>query len=273
MLEAGARVRKTIPEETMLIRLSQSEQMREFFIQMWMQNPELAKQGGIRVQDLMTGLDGDASQVFPQQPSIMERTKQRGISLIELIMFIMIVSVALAGILLVMNVTEKSSADPLVHKQALAIAESLLEEIELMPFTYCDPDDPTAASAVSATLGAQGCTAQIEKMGPEAAYAYQPAAETRTSLATPYDNVNDYAGFNMNAGTGGIMNITGTVISALSGYSASVTETPLAFSGIAASDANAAAQVLQITVTVTGPDGMPVVLDGIRTRYSPNAVP
>ena len=82
MLEAGARVRKTIPEKKMLIRLAQSEQMREFFIQMWMQNPELAKQGGIRVRELMAGLDGDASQVLAQQPSIMARTRQRGISLI-----------------------------------------------------------------------------------------------------------------------------------------------------------------------------------------------
>ena len=201
------------------------------------------------------------------------RHRQRGVSLIELVMFIMIVSVALAGILLVLNAAEKGSADPLVHKQALAIAEAMLEEIELMPFTYCDPDDPTAATATAPTVGPGACTAQVENIGPEAAYAYQPAAETRTSLATPYDNVNDYAGFNMNAGTGGIMNITGTVIPALSGYSASVTETPLAFSGIAGSDANNAPQVLQITVTVTGPDGMPVVLDGIRTRYSPNAVP
>ena len=163
MFEAGARVRKIIPEETMLSRLAQSEQMREFFIQMWMENPGLAKQGGIRVQDLMTGLDGDAPQVFPQQPAIMERTKQRGISLIELIMFIVIVSVALAGILLVMNVTTKNSADPLIHKQSLAIAESLLEEIELMPFTYCDPDDANAASAVSST----GCAATVEGPGPE----------------------------------------------------------------------------------------------------------
>lgn len=198
---------------------------------------------------------------------------QRGISLVELIMFIVIVSVALAGILLVMNVTTKSSADPLVHKQALAIAESLLEEIELMPFTYCDPDDPTAASAVSATLGPLGCTAQVEQIGPEAAYAYQPATETRSSLAAPFDNVNDYDGFTMNAGNGGIKDITGTAIPALSGYSASVAVAPQAFSGIAAKDVNNAAQVLLITVTVTGPDGLPVVLDGIRTRYSPNAVP
>ncbi len=201
------------------------------------------------------------------------RHNQQGISLIELIMFIMIVGAALAGILLVLNVTDKSSADPLVHKQALAIAESLLEEIELMPFTYCDPDDPTAASAVSATLGGQGCTARVEQMGPEAAYAYQPAAETRSSLATPFDNVNDYSGFTMNAGNGGIKDVTGTSIPALNAYTASVTESPLAFSGIAASDANGAPQVLLITVTVTGRDNLPVVLQGIRTRYAPNTLP
>lgn len=60
---------------------------------------------------------------------------QRGISLIELIMFIVIVSGALAGLLLVMNVNTTNSADPLIQKQALAIAESLLEEIELHDFS------------------------------------------------------------------------------------------------------------------------------------------
>jgi len=39
----------TIPQDLMLARLAQSEQMREFFIQMWLQNPALAKQGGARV--------------------------------------------------------------------------------------------------------------------------------------------------------------------------------------------------------------------------------
>ena len=36
---------QVIPEELMLARLEQSEQMREFFIQMWLQNPALAAQG------------------------------------------------------------------------------------------------------------------------------------------------------------------------------------------------------------------------------------
>lgn len=43
----------TIPQELMLARLAQSEQMREFFIQMWLQNPALAKQAGTRVSELL----------------------------------------------------------------------------------------------------------------------------------------------------------------------------------------------------------------------------
>jgi hypothetical protein len=43
----------TIPQHLMLARLTQSEQMRDFFIQMWLQNPTLAKQGGARVARLL----------------------------------------------------------------------------------------------------------------------------------------------------------------------------------------------------------------------------
>jgi len=45
-----------IPEELMLARLAQSDQIREFCIQMWLQNPELAKQGGAKVQSLLSPL-------------------------------------------------------------------------------------------------------------------------------------------------------------------------------------------------------------------------
>lgn len=43
-----------IPEHLMLSRLAQSEQLREFFIQMWLQNPALARQGGSKVQNLLS---------------------------------------------------------------------------------------------------------------------------------------------------------------------------------------------------------------------------
>lgn len=198
------------------------------------------------------------------------RHRQHGVSLIELVMFIMIVSVALAGILLVLNATEKSSADPLVHKQALAIAESMLEEIELMPFTYCDPDDPSAATATAPTVGPGACTAQVENIGPEAAYTYQPATETRTSLATPFDNVNDYAGFTMAAGA--LQDITGTAVGP-AGYSVAVAVANNGMPAAGSYPAIANTEALLITVTVTGPDGLPVVLEGIRTRYSPRTLP
>ena len=187
---------------------------------------------------------------------------QRGISLIELIMFIVIVSVALAGILLVMNTVTKSSADPLIHKQALAIAESLLEEIELMPFTLCDPDDGSAASAVAAA----DCGTVAPAVGPENLGTENDVSRYDSNF--PFDNVSDYNGFNMAAGA--ILDIAGAN-TGLNGYTlAPIVVAPVApgvLPGVAANDA------LLITVTVTGPDNVPVVVEGIRTRYAPRAVP
>ena len=54
MSESDSRARPVIPQELMLSRLEQSEQMREFFIQMWLQNPALARQGGARVLSLVS---------------------------------------------------------------------------------------------------------------------------------------------------------------------------------------------------------------------------
>ncbi|MDH2916909.1 MAG: prepilin-type N-terminal cleavage/methylation domain-containing protein [Gallionella sp.] len=181
--------------------------------------------------------------------------KQRGISLIELIIFIVIISVALTGILLVMNQTTAHSADPMIRKQALAIAESILEEVELMPFTYCDPDD---ASAVTATSTAD-CTT-VEVMGVE-------DDVSRYDAALPFDNVSDYHGFGMASGL--IMDITNSN-TGLTGYTLqNITVAPTDFGGITAGSGDA----LRITVTVTDPTGTDIVLDGIRTRYSPRSVP
>ncbi len=65
-------------------------------------------------------------------------TKARGFTLIELIFFIVVVSVGLAGVLKVMNVGVAASADPLVRKQAAALAESILQEV--LQKAYTDPD-------------------------------------------------------------------------------------------------------------------------------------
>ncbi|MBZ0132172.1 MAG: type II secretion system protein [Rhodocyclaceae bacterium] len=185
------------------------------------------------------------------------RSGCRGVTLIEVIMFTVIVGIAAGGILMVFANTSRASADPLIRKQALAIAESLVEEVRMMPFTFCDPDDANASTATGAFVGVNGCAATVEAMGPEAAQ-----GETRYAALRPFDNVNDYNGFAM---AGGILDITGPpAIPGLGAYGATVVVAPFAFGGIAAAEA------LQITVTVTGPGNIVVTLDGIRTRHAPN---
>lgn len=182
--------------------------------------------------------------------SFLRPAGQQGISLIEMIMFIIIVSIGVVALLAVFSTTVRKSADPMIQKQMLAIAEALLEEVESKPFTFCDPDDANATTASSAA----GCATTAEAMGPE-------AGETRSG-ATPFDNVNDYGpSLTINPFT----DITGTTT--IPGYAATVAVAASALNGIAASDA------LQITVTVTGPGNNTLTLQGHRTLYAPNAVP
>ena len=135
----------------------------------YQQNPKLLENAEMRIKQLFEMPARGADNIQSSVPS--PQSPERGASLIELIMFIVIVSVALAGILLVMNVTTRGSADPLIHNQALAIAESLLEEVELMPFTFCDPDDPAAANAFDATT----CAGALNRPPPQ-------------TVLTPYEN-------------------------------------------------------------------------------------
>lgn len=63
---------------------------------------------------------------------------QAGVTLVELVISMVIISVALTGILIVINQAIRHSADPVVAHQTLAIAESYLEEILLL--AYSDPN-------------------------------------------------------------------------------------------------------------------------------------
>ena len=62
----------------------------------------------------------------------------KGFTLIELVISIVVVSIALGGVLLAINYTVSHSADPMLQHQAVAIAESYLEEVLL--HAYSDPD-------------------------------------------------------------------------------------------------------------------------------------
>ena len=93
---------------------------------------------------------------------------QRGLTLIELVIFIVIILVGLAGVLTVLDTTVRGSADPVVRKQALALAEAMLEEVLSKSFQ----NDPTGNNAATPALG---CT---------------PTTAPRCALDTPVDRVN-----------------------------------------------------------------------------------
>jgi len=200
------------------------------------------------------------------------KRRQRGLTIVELVMFIVIVGVAAAGILQVMDLTNRNSTDPIRRKQAMLIAEAYMEEVQQAQFTLCDPTDSHATTAVDSSgvdpndekkCSAQGTT---EKFGRE-------AGETR-----PYDNVNDYvtaadtpvrafanpagvdtdvAGAELGANLGNVQ---------LGNYTTTLALRNVALNGIAAAD------VLEITITVNYGAGESVVLQGYRTRYEPRAL-
>lgn len=179
--------------------------------------------------------------------------RQRGLTLVELVVFIVVISVGLAGILGVMNLSMLNSTNPMLRKQQIAIAESLLEEIESKPFTWCDPDDANLSTAKSRN----DCATSVQDLGPT-------AGEGRSDPLRPFDNVGDYHGFQMN---GGILNpADGSVIPALAGYKARVSVSQ-AGTALGLGDNSAA---LRIDVSVIAPDGSSFTLTGYRSRNAPN---
>jgi MSHA pilin protein MshD len=65
------------------------------------------------------------------RPSV---SRSAGVSLVELVVFIVLVGVAMAGVFAAFNTINAASSNPEVRKQMVAIAESLMEEVELRPF-------------------------------------------------------------------------------------------------------------------------------------------
>ena len=52
--------RQHIPEALLLERLARADELREFFVQMWLQNPALARQGGAKVREIIAPLESQA---------------------------------------------------------------------------------------------------------------------------------------------------------------------------------------------------------------------
>lgn|SRR5689334_5165349 len=125
----------------------------------------------------------------------MTRRSQAGFTLIEMIIAIVILGVGLAGVAVAFSIAIGRSADPVINQQLLAIAEEMIEEIQLKPYTAAANSAPS------------GC-----------------ARDT-------YNDVSDYNGYTT---SGQICTVDGVAVSALSGYSVSVGVATATLSGVAA---------------------------------------
>lgn len=166
-----------------------------------------------------------------------DRRRQRGVTLVELVISIVLISIAVTGVLLVMNQTTRHSADPMVRHQATAVAEAYLGEILLKPFA-----DPSLAPDPDA---GQVC----------------PTAEASRGQ---YDNVCDYNGLDDN----GARDQLGNPIGPLSNYRVRVNvRCDQALHTIAGNTNCSATDVLQVQVRVTHSSLVDLSVSGYRTRY------
>lgn len=153
-----------------------------------------------------------------------------GFTLIEMVIAIVIISVGLAGVLMAFNVAVKSSADPLVHKQMLSVAEEMMEEVLLKPF---------AANGTAPTNSSASCGGAL-------------------ASRAAFDDVADYDNYQ----TTGICDIDGVAVAGLETYSVQVTIDAAATLG-----AIGGSSVMKVIVVVShGADSITLV--GWRTNYA-----
>lgn len=192
-----------------------------------------------------------------------------GFALIDMLVLIVLLGTVAGSLTVLFSRLSVQSAQTLRAQQALALAQSLLDEVRAMPMTYCDPQDAQAGTASGAYVGALGCATTVEALGPE------PGEQHAALPPQRFDNVSDYHNLVMPgpACAGGVCDPGGTLVNPagtpLAGCGARIVTTPQAMPGIAALDAFGRAQGLRIVVTLSCPGIADTVVEGVRLRHSP----
>lgn len=128
------------------------------------------------------------------------RRAQSGFTLIELIVAIVIISIGVVGVLAAYISSVRGSADAVVGKQLVSIAEEMMEEVLLKPHAVnggAPANAPTACGAGASRAA--------------------------------FDDIRDYNGYQ----TTGICDIDGAAVAGLIGYGVAVQVQTVNFGGIA----------------------------------------
>jgi MSHA pilin protein MshD len=95
----------------------------------------LARRPEARVRMAVCSRHGRHFQHPCRSPRLASRVSNRGVTLIELVLSIVIVGIAASAVLGLLSFSAKGSADAMIRNQAVAIAQAYLEEIRFKEFT------------------------------------------------------------------------------------------------------------------------------------------
>lgn len=172
----------------------------------------------------------------------------RGVTLIELVMTIVIVSIAVVTLLAITSQTSERSVDPMIQQQAIAIGQSYLEEI--VQKSFCDPDDAFSATDCPTMCLSNACTSCSGNGG-------------GTEVRATFDDVCDYDGLTNN----GAVSQAGVAIPGLGQYSVNVQvvdNNAVNLNGLM----GGAGQVVRIDVIVTHPALQDsIMISGVRVNF------
>lgn len=170
----------------------------------------------------------------------------RGFSLVELVVFIVVISLALAGVLAGINYAVRHSADPMVNIRAVELGQAYLEEILGKRYDERSAEGGTPRCGQT-NPPAPACTG-AGSLGPDAGEAGRSA----------YDDVDDYNGLNDSPPRDPL----GAVRAGYEGYGVTVT---VAYAGIELGLDQGAAK--RITVDVASPLGQHFVFSAYRSDF------
>lgn len=178
------------------------------------------------------------------------KKSEQGVTLVELILAIVIISIASIALLQTLGFQTRSNVEPVIQVQSQLLARQYLEEVMSKPFF-----DPDADPRIDPTLTQAEVVASI---------ADQTQSGAPARLA--WNNIAEYDGYSAS-----IVDVSGSAITGLASYSVTIdvdTSAGLSLGGLSNSaNATCPAIIAAIAVTIVDARGQSTSLTGYRTSY------